>query len=360
MRFARIALFALFACGACTHDYDALTGNSGAGGATARGGAGGSAHGGAGGTAQAGRGGSIAGAGGSSVAGAGGSVGPAGSGGSAGAQGGSAGTASSAGAGGRGGAGGTAGAGGSGPTCAAGEVMCPGGACVNTNNNTLNCGGCGQVCPGTCMNGVCMTATGAGGHGGTTGTAGASGTSGSTCGATFDVQANGFVTAPAQGGACWHGYAFAGGDTGSTISPPDFGSCGSPCMLKMTGTIGAATAANSYAGNAYLAFNIGQEATGSTATQIVPKGTSLTFTFAASIGSLPLRAQLNAGSAFWCYMITGASPVTIPYSAFNTACWDNSGTAYAKQPIQSVGFSVPGGATATSGVSVTLTSVKEN
>jgi hypothetical protein len=349
MRLSRIVLVAVLACCACTHDYEALTGDSGAGGA---------ARGGAGGTAQTGQGGARGGAGGSSAAGA---AGRGGRGGSTGAQGGGAGASSSAGAGGRGGAGGTAGAGGSGPTCAAGEVMCPGGACVNTNNNPLNCGGCNQPCAGTCMNGLCTTTTGTGGHGGTTGTAGASGTSGNTCGATFGVQANGFVTAPAQGGACWHGYAFAGGDAGSTISPADFSSCGTPCLLKMTGTIGPATMANNYSGNAYLEFNVGQEATGTAAAQVSPTGTSVTFTFAASIGNLPLRAQLNAGaSAFWCYTITGPSPVTIPYAAFNTACWDNSGTAYAKQPIQSIGFSVPGGATATSGVSVTLTSVKEN
>jgi hypothetical protein len=292
MRLSRIVLFAVLACCACTHDYAALMGNSGAGGTTARGGAGGSAHGGAGGTAQAGRGGSSA----------GGSIGSAGSGGSTGAQGGSAGASSSAGADGRG---------------------------------------------------------GVGGSGGTTGTAGASGTSGSTCGATFGAQANGFVTVPAQG-ACWHGYAYVGGDAGSTISPPSFGSCGTPCMLKMTGTVGPATVANSYSGNAYLGFNVSQDASGTTAAQIVPTGTSVTFTFTAATAGLALRAQLNSGgSTFWCYTITGSSPVTIPYTAFNTACWDNSGTAYAKQPIQSVGFSVPGGATATS-INVTLTSVKEN
>jgi len=48
------------------------------------------------------------------------------------------------------------------------------------------------------------------------------------------------------------------------------------------------------------------------------------------------------------------------YSAFNTHCWDNTGASYAKEPIQNIQLVVPGGATATPNVSVTLTSVKEN
>jgi len=100
---------------------------------------------------------------------------------------------------------------------------------------------------------------------------------------------------------------------------------------------------------------------GATATGLVtPTGTGLTITFTASTATLPLRLQLSAGASFWCYTITGPSPVTVPYAMLNTACWDNSGTAYAKQPINNVQLVVPGGATATPGVSVTLTSVKEN
>ena len=71
---------------------------------------------------------------------------------------------------------------------------------------------------------------------------------------------------PGASGGCLHGYAFAGGDAGSTIMPKDFATCGTPCMLKMTGTVGAATAANSYAGVGYIGFSVGQESSGTPAT----------------------------------------------------------------------------------------------
>ena len=130
-------------------------------------------------------------------------------------------------------------------------------------------------------------------------------------------------------------------------------------MLKMTGTVGPAVAP-SYSGVAFLGFNIAQNVNSTSSISVSPTGTGLTVSFSASTGGLPVRVQLStAGSTFWCYTTTGASPVNVPYASFNTACWDNSGTAYSKQPIQSIQLVVPGGATATSGVNLTLLSVKE-
>ena len=202
--------------------------------------------------------------------------------------------------------------------------------------------------------------TGTGNTAGVAGTTGSGGSIGVTCGATFEASADGFVRAPAAGGGCWHGYSFAGGDAGSTIAPKDFSACGTPCMLKMSGTVGAAVAP-SYAGVAYLGFNLGQDNGATTVPTVTPTGTGVTVTFSATTATLPLRAQLSGtGSTFWCYTITGASPATIPYAMFNTACWDGSGTAYAKQPITNFELVVPGAATATMGVSVTLSGLKEN
>ena len=202
--------------------------------------------------------------------------------------------------------------------------------------------------------------TGTGNTAGVAGTTGSGGSVGVTCGAALEASADGFVRAPAAGGGCWHGYSFAGGDAGSTIAPKDFSACGTPCMLKMSGTVGAAVAP-SYAGVAYLGFNLGQDNGATTVPTVTPTGTGVTVTFSATTATLPLRAQLSGtGSTFWCYTITGASPATIPYAMFNTACWDGSGTAYAKQPITNFELVVPGGAAATSGVSVTLSGLKEN
>ncbi len=235
------------------------------------------------------------------------------------------------------------------------------GGTTGTGNTVGQAGTTGRG--GTTGTGATTGVSGTTGTGATTGVAGTTGSGGSigvTCGATFEASADGFVRAPAAGGGCWHGYSFAGGDTGSTITPKDFSTCGMPCMLKMSGTVGPAVAP-SYAGVAYLGFNLGQDNGASTVPTVTPTGTGVTVTFTATTATLPLRAQLSGtGSTFWCYTITGASPATIPYAMFNTACWDGSGTAYAKQPITNFELVVPGAATATSGVSVTLTSVKEN
>jgi len=59
-------------------------------------------------------------------------------------------------------------------TCVSGACVCQGqgqllcnNQCVDTQASNAHCGGCNRPCTGTCMNGVCMTATGAGGSGGT-------------------------------------------------------------------------------------------------------------------------------------------------------------------------------------------------
>jgi hypothetical protein len=84
----------------------------------------------------------------------------------------------------------------------------------------------------------------------------------------------------------------------------------------------------------------------------------LIVSFAATTGGLPFRVQVGSSSTTWCYTVTGTSPVTIPWSSFNTMCWDGTGGAYAKQPISNIQLIVPGGQTATPGVSVTLNSFR--
>ena len=42
----------------------------------------------------------------------------------------------------------------------------------------------------------------------------------------------------------------------------------------------------------------------------------------------------------WCAIYNG--PGLIPWNSFNTACWDNSGSSYSKEPINAVLVAVPG------------------
>jgi hypothetical protein len=167
---------------------------------------------------------------------------------------------------------------------------------------------------------------------------------------------------PAVGGGCWSGYASDGGDAGSTIMPGTFSSCGTPCMLTMTGMLNASASTNNYAGYSYLGFNIGQGSADTASPAVVPKGSSITVTYTNSSSSPTVRVALNAdstGATSWCYTTTG-SPATIPYTSFTEQCYNTPpGTAYGKQGIVSVQLSVPGGA-AIAPVNVTLVSVVEN
>jgi hypothetical protein len=203
-----------------------------------------------------------------------------------------------------------------------------------------------------------VSGAGISGAAGVAGTPGAGGTgSTATCDAAFAVGADGFVRAPGVSG-CWHGYAYSGGDTGSTLTTmTSFAMCGMPCMLRVAGTLGPATAENAYIGSVYLGFNVAQPAGSTTFTTLTPTGTSLQVTYTKTAGPATIRVQIQAGANRWCAPLT-ASPATIPYAMFNTACWDNSGTAYTKQPIEAVQLVAPGEMTAVP-LDVTLVSVKE-
>src|SRR5262249_39464299 len=102
----------------------------------------------------------------------------------------------------------------------------------------------------------------------------------------------------------------------------------------------------------------------STATSLVaPTGTGIKVSFANSSTASVLRVQLAAdttGTTFWCYTVTGTSPLTIPYTSFTQQCYATpTGPAYAKQPILSVQLSVPGDSTGAKTLNVSLLSVNE-
>jgi hypothetical protein len=173
----------------------------------------------------------------------------------------------------------------------------------------------------------------------------------------FSVGADGFVRAPGVSG-CWHGYPYAGGDTGSVVMPTTFAMCGAGCMLRLSGTLGPATAANNYSGVVYIGFNLNQAMGTTTPGTVTPTGTSLQVTYTKVSGPSIVRVQIQRGATRWCAELAG-SPVNIPYASFNTACWDMSGTAYSKQPIEAIQLVVPGGAAAVP-IDLTLVSVKDS
>jgi Right handed beta helix region len=60
-------------------------------------------------------------------------------------------------------------------------------------------------------------------------------------------------------------------------------------------------------------------------------------------GSSPLYVNIGGTDATWCVPLTTFDkPVFIPWESFNTSCYNNSGTYYARQPLVHVAVSVPG------------------
>jgi hypothetical protein len=183
------------------------------------------------------------------------------------------------------------------------------------------------------------------GFSGSTGMGGSGGEPSVSCDASFAISSDGFVRAPTASGGCWFGYAFSGGDVGSTWIPTSFGACGVGCMLRLSGTVNAANEENSYAGVVSLGFSVRQAAGSSSRRTVVPTGDTLELDWVYTSPSGSARVQLSAGSSpstRWCAMLT-APPNSIPYTSFNTKCWDpGQGTSYTKQPIDTVQLVVVG------------------
>jgi hypothetical protein len=146
----------------------------------------------------------------------------------------------------------------------------------------------------------------------------------------------------------WQGYAWVGSSgTGTTITPANFDAhtAGSPFCVS-----GSVAATSDYSGTAMIGFNINQAEGASTVgtwtpTSVSSGGVQVSVT---NTGGSPLRIQIqgpNGGTDAtqrWCANLTGSGGL-IPWTSFNTACWDNSGSYYAGEPLAAVLVLVPGG-----------------
>ncbi len=147
---------------------------------------------------------------------------------------------------------------------------------------------------------------------------------------------------------CWQGYAWtSASNDGSTIYPANFSTITS-ASLCVSGSVAPEA---DYSGYAMLGLNINQALAANSPTNTVVltangvDGVDLDVT---NNDNTALRVQIAGptgnSSDIWCATITGPN-MNYPWSSFNTACWDGSGTAYSGQPIQSIAVLVPGGAT---------------
>jgi hypothetical protein len=151
----------------------------------------------------------------------------------------------------------------------------------------------------------------------------------------------------------------------ATITPADYTSCGTPCMLCGMGSVAADV---NFGGLAMIGFNLNQAADSSTVGTVTPTGTSLVVNFT-NANNAPLRISIigatgdTVATDRWCVSVTAATsgPITIPYTSFNTQCWaGGTGVAYARQPIKAVQIHVPGNNVASIPFNVCLTSVTDS
>jgi hypothetical protein len=174
------------------------------------------------------------------------------------------------------------------------------------------------------------SANGAGGANAQTGSGGANGS-----GTNNPLDAGNYF---ASGN--WHGYVWTStSGAGSMIMPMDFSTqtTGMPRCVK--GTVAAAA---DFSGTAILGFNL-SEGNGATSTTVTPMKEGVLLDVTNNAGS-PLRFQVKSaptGGTEWCTTVSGSGGF-VPWTSLRTNCWDDSGTAYNREPIASAMLLVPG------------------
>ena len=171
-------------------------------------------------------------------------------------------------------------------------------------------------------------------------------TAGADTAGSMDVQAGGYVKAPP-----WNGYAWtAASATGSTITPPDYSDVDTLTKLCAQGSVAAMS---DYSGTGMIGVNVNQEQAGTdppkqtwTPASIASGGITVNVHNA---GGSTIRVQIQApggdtdGTKRWCAPVTVFDQaITIPWSDFNTMCWNDQGAAYAGEALESVIIIVPG------------------
>ena len=140
------------------------------------------------------------------------------------------------------------------------------------------------------------------------------------------------------------GYAWTGTTgTASMIMPKDFTGLAAGAPLCVMGSVEASM---DYSAVGMLGVNLNQAAAPMAPLMTVtPSGTGLMVDITNTGNSL-LRVQIQAldgdtnAEHRWCAPVSGKGGM-IPWATFNTKCWDNSGTAYAMEPISTFIVSVP-------------------
>jgi len=149
----------------------------------------------------------------------------------------------------------------------------------------------------------------------------------------------------------WHGFAFTATDAPkvATITPADFSLVATDGPYCASGNVPVTA---DYSAIAMIGFNVNQERVANAPKGLwtPAQGSSGLLVNVSNAGNTDvIRVQIQgpAGATDendrWCAPISQFNQdVIIPWEGFNTKCWDNSGDAYAFQPLESSLVFVPG------------------
>ncbi len=242
--------------------------------------------------------------------------------------------------------------------CADGLTQC-GASCADVMTNAAHCGSCNNACPAgaTCSAGTCQT-TGSGGSGtGGTGSGG-NGAGGNGTGGNTGTGGSGGGDGEPLGGyhtsGDWAGFAFTFTDEGNlaSISPSNFED-----MVDTDGPYcvsGTVAATEEYESIAALGFNVSQPKVDDAEVKLLDaSGDGLMVDITVNELTPPtseqdpsLRIQLedltdpeadDAADHRWCanvQPVDGAIQQVIPWTSFNTACWDGTGEDFDPDTMQ--------------------------
>jgi hypothetical protein len=169
-----------------------------------------------------------------------------------------------------------------------------------------------------------------------------------SCAETLTVGPQGYVTSLGEGSTCWNGYSYVG-TTGvvNDLTPTDFDSCETSCSLCASGSLDAD---DTYQAAVYFGFAVAQERGDATPEGFqAPLASPLTVSYTNPGGS-ELRIELVGSSQRWCRTVSPSSSsgtLTLPFSSFQTECWDTLGDPYDGEPLRAVQLVVPSRAVAT-------------
>lgn len=142
----------------------------------------------------------------------------------------------------------------------------------------------------------------------------------------------------------WQGYFWTSSQgPGTTITPTDFNAQTTGMPRCVRGSVAATT---DYSGVAVLGVNLNEANEGK---QTVKPTKAGVFVDVKNNSAATLLFQIEGPSdapiSSWCTLLSGSGGF-VPWSSLNTACWDNSGSAYNNEPILSAAVVVPGNTSA--------------